>query len=113
MALNQMWVSPSWNLRAMGKQVRNNPSMQDYTCVLTNHDMFPKRKRPRRSTNGQEGVTYTWCHIQLWKGILRMGQGGGDLHTVPFTAVEGDPEDGTFKLRPEGKEAAMEKVGAG
>lgn len=42
-----------------------------------------------------------------------MGQGGGDLHTVPFTAVEGDPEDGTFKLRPEGKEAAMGKVGAG
>lgn len=38
---------------------------------------------------GQDGVTYTQCRIQLWKG---------------------DPEDGTFKLRPKGKEAAMGKV---
>lgn len=36
--------------------------------------------------------------------------GGGDLHTVPYTAVEGDPEDVTFKLRPEGKEAATGRV---
>lgn len=73
----------------MGKQVRKNPNTQDYTCVLTNYDMFEKRKRPRCSRKGQEG---------------------GDLHTVLYTAVEGDPEDGTFKLRPEGKEAAMGRL---
>ena len=42
--------------------------------------------------------------------MLRERTGGGDLHTVPYTAVEGDPEDGTFKLRPEGKEAAMGRL---
>lgn len=42
--------------------------------------------------------------------MLRERTGGGDLYTVPYTAVEGDPEDGTFKLRPEGKEAAMGRL---
>lgn len=82
-------TSEQWGNRWETTQARRTipVSSQIMTCSQRERDQdAPQMDRRGWLTNGaiyscgkgfwgwdKEGVTYTQCHLQLWKGILRMG----------------------------------------
>lgn len=97
-------TSEQWENRWETTQTRRTipVSSQIMTCSKRERD----QDAPQMDRRGwlTHGAIYS-CGKGFWGWDRR----GWLTHSAIYT-VEGDPEDGTFKLRPEGKEAAMGKV---